>query len=92
MGRSRGRVSDRVKHGLAQSERVAEATRYRSRKGPGERGVARLKSGTLIGRPESILAAAWPGLAARARGGLTWPGLKQVVQHLDVALEVHCVG
>lgn len=31
-------------------------------------------------------------MAARARGGLTWPGLQQVVQHLDVALEVHCVG
>lgn len=28
----------------------------------------------------------------RREGGLTWPGLKQVVQHLDVALEVHSVG
>lgn len=34
----------------------------------------------------------WPGLAAGARGGLTWPSLQQVVQHFDVALEVHCVG
>lgn len=41
---------------------------------------------------ESITAAAWLGLAAWAGGGLTWPGLQQVVQNFDVSLEVHCVG
>lgn len=36
--------------------------------------------------------AAWLGLAAGARGGLTWPSLQQVVENFDVAFEVHSVG
>lgn len=31
-------------------------------------------------------------VVVRARGRLTWPGLQQVVQNLNVVLEVHCIG
>lgn len=52
--------------------------------------MPRLKPKTLNWPPEKASSGIPASFPRRGGGGqLTWPGLQQVVQHLDMALEVH---